>query len=289
MIKRCKALILALLVSSIFSYTGNLSCKCGCNRSGMDKKFLKELMKLERKMNMDFHVNSGFRCESYNRKVGGVSSSLHLRGLAVDISALGWTKRQEKKFIRRAKKSEYFTKVVTYYDSNHIHIESSSSDSYFTHRKIYKNPSNQYDLTDGNYFIGLSHGINKKRSIRFGYFDSIDNYNNIVFFSEKLITKALENDSNNHFSVGLGWSRYLSDRYDHYGLNLSMGLGEFESTYYFYYEPSISAGFIFNYFDIWINAGYILPLNSTNNIHSNAPGPNITLNFNVGKFSYRKN
>lgn len=32
------------------------------------------------------HINSGYRTEAHNEKVGGVSSSSHLKGLAVDIS-----------------------------------------------------------------------------------------------------------------------------------------------------------------------------------------------------------
>ena len=33
-----------------------------------------------------FKITSGYRTESHNKKVGGVSSSSHTKGLAVDIS-----------------------------------------------------------------------------------------------------------------------------------------------------------------------------------------------------------
>jgi len=33
-------------------------------------------------------VNSGFRTESHNKKVGGVSSSSHLKGLAIDVACI---------------------------------------------------------------------------------------------------------------------------------------------------------------------------------------------------------
>ena len=34
-------------------------------------------------------VNSGYRCEEYNRKVGGVPKSYHLLGMAADIRVPG--------------------------------------------------------------------------------------------------------------------------------------------------------------------------------------------------------
>ena len=90
-----------LTMSFLFSYSGNLSCShCGIN--GMDKEFLKELKKLEKKMQINFHINSGFRCRVHNRNVGGDDNSQHLDGLSVDISDIGWSRNARKRLIRYA-------------------------------------------------------------------------------------------------------------------------------------------------------------------------------------------
>ena len=131
-------LLATLFVSTLFSYSGQLSCKCGCGKNNMSQRFLDELDNLESVVNIKFQINSGSRCSSYNRQNGGSAISFHLQGLSVDISDIGWTDRQRKKLIRRARRSGYFTKVLTYYDSNHIHIEADPYGSDFVHHKIYK-------------------------------------------------------------------------------------------------------------------------------------------------------
>ena len=281
-------LLATLLVSTLFSYSGQLSCKCGCGKNNMSQRFLDELEDLESAVNIEFQINSGSRCSSYNRQNGGSSSSLHLQGLSVDISDLGWTDRQRKKLIKRARRSRYFTKVLTYHDSNHIHIEANPYSGDFVHHKIYKDSSNRYAALDGNYYLGMIQNLQQNQSVRLGYFDSINERNNIAFFFDKLIRKGDDSDIYNHMSLGIGWSRNIQSRHDHYGLNISMGIGEYGSTYYLYYEPAISIGSIFKYMDLWLNIGYILPVNSTTNVHSYVPGPTITLNANIGYFNLIK-
>jgi len=46
---------------------------------------LQKLKGLRYKIDKPVIVNSGYRCPSYNREVGGVKSSYHLLGMAVDI------------------------------------------------------------------------------------------------------------------------------------------------------------------------------------------------------------
>lgn len=64
-----------------------MRCKCGCNSSGdeMDKAFLMLLDELRVRLNRPIAVSSGYRCISHNDKEGGVESSSHVRGFAVDI------------------------------------------------------------------------------------------------------------------------------------------------------------------------------------------------------------
>jgi hypothetical protein len=52
----------------------------------MDKNLLLMLDEARDKFDKPIHINSGFRTPSHNEVVGGVETSSHLKGLAVDIS-----------------------------------------------------------------------------------------------------------------------------------------------------------------------------------------------------------
>lgn len=52
----------------------------------MDETFLSMLDEARNEANIPFKINSGYRTIEHNKKVGGVKSSSHLKGLACDIS-----------------------------------------------------------------------------------------------------------------------------------------------------------------------------------------------------------
>jgi len=58
--------------------------KKGSGRN-MDKKFLDMIDNAREFAGIPFKVNSGYRTEAHNDKVGGVSNSSHLKGYAADI------------------------------------------------------------------------------------------------------------------------------------------------------------------------------------------------------------
>ena len=61
-------------------------CKCGCGMDVTDE--LKEVIVRARHLaQTPFIINSGARCEAYNKTVGGTEGSAHTKGLAVDIKA----------------------------------------------------------------------------------------------------------------------------------------------------------------------------------------------------------
>lgn len=51
----------------------------------MDEEFLQMLDNARHIAGIPFKINSGFRTKSHNKKVGGVSNSSHLYGVAADI------------------------------------------------------------------------------------------------------------------------------------------------------------------------------------------------------------
>lgn len=52
----------------------------------MDSGFLYKIDLLRERFGKPIHINSGFRTEEHNNKIGGKSDSAHLSGLAVDIA-----------------------------------------------------------------------------------------------------------------------------------------------------------------------------------------------------------
>ena len=63
------------------------TCKCGCGLNNINQTFVLMLDDSRGLANMPFKINSACRCESHNKKIGGVKDSAHVKGLAVDISA----------------------------------------------------------------------------------------------------------------------------------------------------------------------------------------------------------
>ena len=64
-------------------------CPC-CRRVMVDFRLLDLLESLRRRIgDKPVIVNSGYRCEEYNRKVGGVPRSYHLLGMAADVRVPG--------------------------------------------------------------------------------------------------------------------------------------------------------------------------------------------------------
>ncbi len=66
-------------------------CHCGCEmpaevEANIEALVAEVLDPVRELFGKPIYVNSGHRCEAYNRKVGGVSRSQHIVGEAVDIS-----------------------------------------------------------------------------------------------------------------------------------------------------------------------------------------------------------
>jgi len=54
----------------------------------MDPELLDMIDKAREIYGKPIHVTSGYRTEDHNRKVGGVDSSSHLKGLAIDVACV---------------------------------------------------------------------------------------------------------------------------------------------------------------------------------------------------------
>jgi len=88
----------------------------------MKPSFLNLLQKAEKMAGFKFNYNSAYRTRAYNIKVGGVSNSAHLYGLAVDIKAA--SKAIRDKIVWAAKKAGFKRIGI---GSNFVHLDSDSS------------------------------------------------------------------------------------------------------------------------------------------------------------------
>ena len=61
------------------------ACPC-CGELKIDDGLVTLLEYIRVKMNTPIRITSGYRCEEYNKKIGGVENSAHTEGLAVDIA-----------------------------------------------------------------------------------------------------------------------------------------------------------------------------------------------------------
>ena len=70
-----------------------ITCPCGCKTNKTPTYFIEMLEFARKEAKIPFVINSWNRCEYHNQKVGGLSNSTHLLGLAVDIAIHNDTER----------------------------------------------------------------------------------------------------------------------------------------------------------------------------------------------------
>ena len=100
------------------------ACKhCGTNK--IDQRVLNMAQEIRDYLGVPILINSGYRCEVHNKKVGGVKNSKHVQGKAADLAcSLGGTKIfnaiQELKQQGKLKDLDYY---ILYQKKNFVHID----------------------------------------------------------------------------------------------------------------------------------------------------------------------
>jgi len=109
-----------------FECKGNLKgCECKMPEEVYNniKELAENLQIIRDELQEPIKINSGYRCEAYNRKIGGVKRSQHLKGKAADIRVKNLTpdevataidKLQEGGFIKAGGLGRYNS--FTHYD-----------------------------------------------------------------------------------------------------------------------------------------------------------------------------
>ena len=61
------------------------ACKC-CGENHIDQRVINMAQIIRDELDVPVRVNSGYRCEEHNRRVGGVKGSKHTKGQAADLA-----------------------------------------------------------------------------------------------------------------------------------------------------------------------------------------------------------
>jgi len=72
-----------IIISPHFNLS-EFACPC-CHKVMLHPLLLSKLVELRKIVERPVYITSGYRCFTYNQKVGGVANSYHLIGLAADI------------------------------------------------------------------------------------------------------------------------------------------------------------------------------------------------------------
>lgn len=95
-------------VSANFSYS-EFQCRCGCalplHAKIAIRCLVKQLEVVRVAIGRPIIVNSGYRCEAHNYRVGGAIGSLHLAAMAADIRVNALTPQQLGSVIRSLRNS----------------------------------------------------------------------------------------------------------------------------------------------------------------------------------------
>lgn len=93
-------------------------CKDGSQLVKIDSQLLQKLQKLRDSICKPIIINSGYRTESYNKKVGGAKKSYHMQGKAVDIRVNGMKPKE----IAKIAEKKGFTGIGIYKNFTHLDI-----------------------------------------------------------------------------------------------------------------------------------------------------------------------
>ncbi len=72
-------------------------CKCGCQQVKLHSELLKRLQAIRKETGRPVVVNSGYRCPTHNKKVGGAADSQHIHGKAADVVIQGLSIADQRK------------------------------------------------------------------------------------------------------------------------------------------------------------------------------------------------
>ncbi len=100
------------------------ACKC-CGKNEVQQVLIDSAQEIRDELGVPVHINSGYRCEKHNAKVGGVKGSYHAKGLAADLSCSLGAKAifDAIKKLKSEKKLKSTSYHIWYKKKNFVHID----------------------------------------------------------------------------------------------------------------------------------------------------------------------
>jgi hypothetical protein len=95
------------------------ACKCGCGASEMEEKLIKVADRVREHFGNKITVTSGRRCATHNARVGGVSSSRHLSGKAMDFCVSGFSADSVLDYVQKQPEIRYAYAI----NNNYVHMD----------------------------------------------------------------------------------------------------------------------------------------------------------------------
>lgn len=83
------------------------ACKCGCGFNIISPLLVEELQRIRNKLNAPITIDSGCRCVTHNKAVGGTSESFHKKGLAADFTVKGYTPKEISDYLNKCYHDKY--------------------------------------------------------------------------------------------------------------------------------------------------------------------------------------
>jgi peptidoglycan hydrolase-like protein with peptidoglycan-binding domain len=101
-----------------------------CSTVQIDEKLVEYVQKIRSHFGVPVTVNSGYRCPTHNKRIGGATNSYHARGMAADISVRGVAPREVAKYAE-----SIGVKGIGLYETDHdgyfVHVDSRTSKSFW--------------------------------------------------------------------------------------------------------------------------------------------------------------
>jgi len=100
-------------------------CRCGtyCSAFSVDSALVKRLQELRGQTGKSVYVNSGYRCPTHNKNVGGASGSYHTKGMAADIRCEGLSLD----LLAGRAESAGFKGIIQYPNRGFVHVDTRTS------------------------------------------------------------------------------------------------------------------------------------------------------------------
>ena len=115
-------------------------CKCGCGKALVDERLVEILQQIRDHFGKSVNINSGYRCATLNKAVGGDINSSHMQGMAADIIVTGVKPSEVAKYAE-----SIGVRRIGLYDAGFVHIGSG------TKKLFWKNKNSNQVATFGGF------------------------------------------------------------------------------------------------------------------------------------------